>query len=220
MASEQEARSAAPAPRSASDETPGQGRPGRPQERHELCATTTEGEAAETIADAVHEARFALTEAVAYHAAREIALARLNRLLTGTQIFLGTGAIAALTPTVPFGPVIPLILSALAGVVQLVVDPAGAARDHRALRSRLHQMVADLAETESLEQCRRARAALQRVAADSPPAYRAAQALAYNTAVLAMYPANEAMPHLYKVGFWRRLTANWLPMRGHIFVRN
>lgn len=185
---------------------------------HELRAAASEP-GPEEIGDAVFAVRFGLTEGIAYHASREQYLARLNRWLTGLQVFLGTSAIAALTDIVPFGPTIPLIISSLAGVILLVIDPAAGAREHRALRSRLHHSLADLEDTGDSATVKRCRAEIHRAAADAPPAYRGAQALAYNTAVMAFYPAEDARPLCYRVGRVRRMLAHWAPMRGHQFER-
>ncbi|UYT57737.1 hypothetical protein OHI65_14800 [Brucella sp. MAB-22] len=165
-----------------------------------------------------HNLRFGLRELIAYHAMREQALARLNRFLTGLQVFLGTSAIAVMTNTVAINPAWLVVASALAGVVLLVVDPAGGARDHRALRSRYHNLLADVEECDgSAEELRSLRAKKERATADSPPSYRGVQAIAFNAAVNATYSEAEASGYRYAVGFWRRVFANWFPMRGFKF---
>lgn len=161
-----------------------------------------------------HNLQFSLREQIAYHAIREQALARLARLLTGVQVLLGTSAIASMGELLPVGPVVLLTLSAIAGVILLVVDPSGAARDHRALRSRYHNVLADVSEAVDL---RALQASKERISADAPPAYRCVQAIAFNSAVNAMYSEEEAAPYRYAVGFWRRVFANWVPMRGFKF---
>ncbi|WP_247996779.1 hypothetical protein [Brucella tritici] len=165
-----------------------------------------------------HNLRFGLRELIAYHAMREQALARLNRFLTGLQVFLGTSAIALMTNMLPINPAWLVVASALAGVVLLVVDPAGGARDHRALRSRYHNLLADVEECDgSAEELRSLRAKKERANADSPPSYRGVQAIAFNAAVNATYSEAEASEYRYAVGFWRRVFANWFPMRGFQF---
>ncbi len=165
-----------------------------------------------------HNLRFGLRELIAYHAMREQALARLNRFLTGLQVFLGTSAIALMTNILPINPAWLVVASALAGVVLLVVDPAGGARDHRALRSRYHNLLADVEECDgSAEELRSLRAKKERVTADSPPSYRGVQAIAFNAAVNATYSEAEASEYRYAVGFWRSVFANWFPMRGFQF---
>lgn len=191
----------------------------RQQAGHQLRpASSSSG--SEEIGDLSHNLRFDLTDSIAYHAIREQFFARLNRFLTGVQVLLGTGAVAALASWVPDAAVWFVCISALAGVMLLIIDPAGAARDHRALRTRLNNIQAGLFEIgETAETLRAGRAQMLRVSADAPPAYRAAQALAYNNAVNALYPEDAARQHRYKVGFWRGLVANWLPMRGHRFSK-
>jgi len=193
---------------------PGHGS-GQPEERHELRAATA---AAEPLEIERHNLQFGLREQIAYHAMREQALARLNRFLTGLQVFLGTSAIASISDLIPVAPVWSVISSALAGVVLLVVDPSGGARDHRALRIRYHNVLADYEECDkTIHDLRALKAKMQRVSADAPPAYRVVQAVAFNTAVNATYREAMAAEHRYHIGFWRRALANWFPMRGFKF---
>lgn len=185
------------------------------KKRYKLRATTTA-----STRDKInrHNLQFGLREQIAYHAIREQALARLSRLLTGVQVFLGTSAIASMTEILPVDALWSVVASALAGVVLLVVDPAGGARDHRALRSRFHHVLADMEEGDgSAENLRMLKAARERISADVPPAYRVVQAIAYNTAVNATYLEADAAKHRYHIGFWRRIFANWIPMRGFKF---
>lgn len=165
-----------------------------------------------------HEVRFDLTANIAYHAIREQFFVRMYRLLTGLQILLGTSAVATLMQKWPTTSILLLLISALAGVVLLVIDPSGSARDHRMFRTRLHAVLATLEEAgESIEQLRKARAEATRIAGEAPPAFRAVSAIAYNTAVNATYREEEAAAYRYKVGFWQRFFANIFPMRGTNF---
>jgi hypothetical protein len=183
--------------------------------RHEF---RTASASSETIEVERHNLQFGLREQIAYHSMREQALARLSRFLTGLQVFLGTSAIAAISNILPYGPGWSVIASSLAGVILLVVDPSGGARDHRALRIRYHGVLADYEERlQASEDIRALKAKMQRVFADAPPAYRVVQAIAYNTAVNSTYPEQAAAKHRYYIGFFRRLFANWLPMRGFRF---
>ncbi|MBZ9822303.1 hypothetical protein, partial [Mesorhizobium sp. CA4] len=185
---------------------------------HELRASTSAADA--SIRTFAHNVRFDLASEIAYQAIREQYFARLNRVLTGVQVFLGTSAAAAMLSWVPGLAVWLVSASALAGVLLLVMDPAGAARDHRALRSRLQMIRAGLEEhTDTEESLRRARAGVIRICADAPPGYRAAQAIAFNNAVNAFYDEKAASQHRYKIGFWRGLLANVFPMRGHRFAK-
>lgn len=189
----------------------------RGEDGHELRASATSADADE-IAASLHQLRFGLLEDIAYHAMREQFLARLNRVFTGLQVFLGTSAIAAMTDLLAFGALWPLVISSLAGVVLLVIDPAAGAREHRGLRARLHTILAEIDEIEaSLGGIRAGRARKHKVAADAPPAFRCIQAIAYNTAVNAVYEEALATRYRYRIGFWRRLAGNWLPMRGFKF---
>jgi hypothetical protein len=186
---------------------------------HELRASAPTAEP-EEIKNRAHEVRFDLTCDSAYHAIREQFFARLNRFLTGVQVLLGTSAVAAMVGEVAGGVVWLVATSALAGVLLLVVDPAGAAREHRAFRTRIQTIRAILEEVgDSEESLRSARASLFRIAGEAPPAFRGISALAYNTATNAIYPEEAAAKHRYKVGAFRRLASNWLPMRGMQFKK-
>lgn len=190
---------------------------GRKEGGHKLRAASASAKSNEVDR---HNLRFGLRELIAYHAMREQALARLSRLLTGVQVFLATSAIAAMTNTLPFGAVALTAISAFAGVVLLVIDPAGGAREHRSIRSRYHDILADVEEVGSEPSLLLTlRAKRERVAADSPPAYRCVQAIAFNAAINAIYPEDQAANHRYHVGFWRGFFRNWHPMRSVQFER-
>jgi hypothetical protein len=174
----------------------------------------------EQIAKGLHDLRFSLREQIAYHGARELFLARLGRTLTGLQVLLGTSAVAMMAEVFPDYALASVVAAALTGVLLLVIDPAGAAREHRVLRGRFHEIMADCEEGDCSEQMlRQARAKVERINASAPPAYRAVQAIAYNMAVNATYREPEAASYRYKVGVTRRLFANWFAMRGMPFSR-
>lgn len=113
-----------------------------------------------------------------------------------------------------------ILVSALAGVTLLVIDPAGAARDHREFRTRLSSILATLEEEgDHRESLMGARAAMTRIAGEAPPAFRAVSAIAYNTAVNAKHHEEAAATHRYKIGFWQIFFANVFPMRGTNFKK-
>lgn len=191
----------------------------RSEERHELRTAATAS--AREVTDRAHKVRFELTCDIAYHAIREQFFARLNRFLTGAQVLLGTSAVAAIVSEWPNATVYLVAISAIAGVLLLVADPAGSARDHRSFRTRLQSINASLEEFGDTEEAlRSSRAARMRVAGEAPPAYRAISALAYNTAINSIYEEEAAALYRYKIGFWRRLAANWFPMRGTQFQKD
>lgn len=189
------------------------------EDGHELRASPAAAQSEEIRARA-HAVRFDLTCEGAYHAIREQFFARLNRLLTGFQVLLGTSAVVAMVGEFG-GEVVWLVAaSALAGVMLLVIDPAGAAREHRAFRTRIQTIRAALEEADASEESlRAARADLFRIAGEAPPAFRGISALAYNTATNAIYPEEQAAQHRYKVSLLRRVVSNWLPMRGMQFKK-
>lgn len=174
----------------------------------------------EGIGAQLHNLRFGLREQIAYHGAREIFLSRLGRFLTAVQVLLGTSAVAMMRDVFPDYSLATVVLAALTGVLLLVLDPFGAAREHRILRGRFHELFADCEEAECTpEIIRSLNGKMQRVMASAPPAYRAVQAIAFNMAVNATFPEEYAAKHRYRIIWPRRLFANWFAMRGMRFKR-
>jgi hypothetical protein len=175
-------------------------------------------EAKPVTGDELHQVRFSALENIAYHAAREQFLARAAKLLTGLPVLLGTGAVAMLSQALPGSAPLTMVLAALAGVIMLVTDPAAAAREHRIFRARYHGLVAEIDEAGADQtSAGRARAQISRISADEPPVYRAVQAIAYNAAINALYPEDQAKGLRYRIGALQRLFAHVLPMRGATF---
>lgn len=168
-----------------------------------------------------HGVRFHALENIAYHAAREQFFALAAKALTGLQVLLGTSAVGMIAEVLPGSPLVFVVLAALTGVLLLVYDPAAGAREHRILRGRYHDLVAEMDETvPDATDVRRWRAAMSRIAAGEPPVYRAVQAMAYNAAVNASYPEELAVSHRYKIGWLRVLFAHFWPMRGMRFQKS
>lgn len=166
----------------------------------------------------LHSVRFFALENVAYHAMREQFLARVAKVLTGAQVLLGTSAVGMLSDAIPGSPMGVVVTAALVGVLLLVLDPAAGAREHRILRGKYLDVVAELDGKDANDaDIREMRSAMVRISAGEPPAYRAVQAMAYNTAVLAIYSRDEAPQYLYRIGAIRRLLAHVFPMRGAQF---
>jgi len=172
----------------------------------------------EVIADEMHRARFSARENVVYHASREQFFSFAAKLLTGVQVLLGTSAIAMLSNAIPGSATWTVLISALVGVVLLVLDPSALAREHRIFRSRYHLLLAEMDEAAPrADSARTFFSAMSRIAAEEPPTYRAVQAMAYNAAVNAEYREPEARQHRYHIPFHCRLFAQFFPMRGRRF---
>lgn len=186
------------------------------KKRYKLRTTAATAEA--NLKREQHNLRFSLHEKISYYSMREQALSRFFRFFTGLQVFLGTGAVASMAEVLPVPPIILIGIAALAGVLLLVLDPAGAARDHRTLRGRYHHILADFEESDcSVQVVRSLRASKLRVDADAPPIYRAVQAMAYNAAVNGIYSEDIAKRHRYEIKWYQTLFANWFPMRAFQF---
>lgn len=174
---------------------------------------------APTIEDALHDLRFQLQVNIAYHGAREALLGRLSKILTGVQTLLGTGAIASIAAEIGASAVTGFAVAAtVAGVFQLVLDPAAGAREHRIFRGRYHDLLAELDESEpTTHSLRRCRASMHRIAASQPPSYRALHAIAYNLAVNATYPPDQAASYRFRVSPMQALLSNVLPFKAARF---
>lgn len=199
------------------DLAPGRGRD--TEVGHEL-RTASSSSGSEEVSTALFNLRFSLTETVAYHAAREQFLARLGKALTGIQVMLGTSAVALIAENYPSTSIAVVGAAALTGVLLLVIDPSAGAREHRILRGRLHDLLAECEEQEcDASIIRSLRAKAERLRAGGPPGYRAVQALAYNTAAKSLLPEPHASAECYQVSWKRRWLANFWPMRGVNFEK-
>lgn len=195
---------------------------------HPVRAAASAAPAEEGLRTAVHETRFTALQNIAYNAMREQFLSRLGRGLVGTQVLAGTAAVfsaaqffaAADSVGAADGATIWIALfGAMVGVLLLVLDPAAAAREHRVLRSKYHELLAlmDECAAPTMADVRGWNATMQRIAAGEPPAYRALKAMAFNAAVNALYREEDAAQQRYRVTPAQRWSANWLTHRGTPF---
>lgn len=176
------------------------------------------GTATEVLNDPGHAIRFQCLADVIYHGSRENFFDSWAKILTGFQVFLQTGSIFVFVTGNGILAGVAAIVSALAGVVLLVLDPTKLARDHRSIRSRYHQILAEIEETEhSDEQCRRWRAQKWRLGADEPVTFRALAALSFNAAVDSIYTEKEAEFLRLQVPLSDQRFANWREFRGKIY---
>lgn len=179
---------------------------------------TTPATGAGDVAGELHNVRFSLRSEIAYHGARELFLARLGRFLTGLQVLLGTAAVAMIADAIPGSAPAFVSVAALCGVGLLVLDPFAGAREHRVLRGRFHELMAECEGRDcSAADLRDIKARMQRVMASAPPAYRALRAVAHNLAINATYPETTAATYRYHVGPVAGLFSNWFAMRGMRF---
>ena len=146
-----------------------------------------------------HNIRFDASCESAYHSMMEGALDRWHRIIMAIVIVSGTasmGAVASLIPSEWAGVVssiAPLVV-VLVSTLDFVFDLPGQARLHRDIKGKMHEVLAEL-ETCGDRELPKVRAKMQRVYALQPPSLRYAQALAYNIAVDASYPRQEAGEH-------------------------
>lgn len=198
---------------------------------HTVRSPAAASAAEDGLRTAVHGARFSALQDIAYNAMREQFLSRLGRGLVGTQVLAGTAAVfsaaqlfAATDPVATSAATDSVtvwiaLFGAVVGVVLLVLDPAAAAREHRVLRSKYHELLATMDECAepTMDNVRAWNATMQRIAAGEPPSYRAVKAMAFNAAVNALYREADAAKQRYRVTWRQRWTANWLTHRGTPF---
>jgi len=146
-----------------------------------------------------HSIRFNATSEIAYHALMEGALDRWHRIIMAMVIVSGTASMGAIASIIPgswagvitaLAPLVVVVLSTL----DFVFDLPGQARLHRDIKGKLHEVLADL-ETCAEQSLPSLKSRLQLIYAMQPPSLRFAQALAYNTAVDALYPRARAAEH-------------------------
>jgi hypothetical protein len=136
---------------------------------------------------------------IAYHSLVEGAMDRWHRIIISAVIISGTAAFASLAKVFPVGlQSVFLLLIVGAGTLDIVFDPPGVARAHRDIRNRLHALLAQL-EISDHSRLAAIRAELQEIYAQQPPSNRFVQAVAYNVAVDAMYPRDQASRHYEQV---------------------
>jgi hypothetical protein len=134
-----------------------------------------------------------LLRSIRYHEDREWFFAWIHRTAMAVVVIFGTAAFASAAPKL-------ILITTVAGIIDLVWDVSGKARQHSVLRRRLYEIMAETEmETAKLT---RLRAQMIRVFADEPPNMHAVNMLAYNGAMEAYdRPKDER----FKINWWRRL---------------
>ncbi len=143
-----------------------------------------------------------------YHDDREKFLARINRLLMFVVVVFGASALAPIRDKYYWIPVI----TAFAGLANLVFDVNGAARVHSSLRQKLYGILADAEVNSDVASLERR---LILVYADEPPLMYAVSAVAYNNAMLSY--GRTQTDNLMKVGFFARFFRHWIPFAANSF---
>ncbi len=175
-------------------------------------STANDAAAGEEVASrALFDLQFECIADTAYYVMRETHFARMNRWLTGAQTLLSTGAVASLLAEGAWAVTVTAGLAgAVSGVILLVLDPAGAAREYRILRSRVMAITrAIVVDPTGPREVRMLASKRLEVAADAPPVLRALQAIAYNAAVDALYSREDAPSQRLAVTARQRWCAQW-----------
>lgn len=185
----------------------------QPQALKSAKATSGQSGRASTasmIADLTESDRFkfeALKSAF-YHEDREHYFARLHKVIMFVVAMSGTAALAAIASSNAWiDPKWIAASTAAAGIIDLVFDLSGKAREHATLRRRFLDVNADF-EAGELDE-RRGFARLARLYAEEPPAYRVANFVAYNSAMRAL-GRDEA--DLCLIPAHKYMVRHWLPM--------
>lgn len=163
--------------------------------------------------------QFELIRNINYHIAREAFLGRMASSLIGLQVLFGTAAFSVIaTKLGPWGLAeIVALTGATIGIVLLILDPAGKARDHRGFRSRYSSLLADLTIGCEEPGLNDVQAEIYKISAEEPPTYNTLRALAFNETVRALYQDDEVEKYSKPINFYHRLTAQLFPRRGKIY---
>jgi hypothetical protein len=159
----------------------------------------------------------------AYHEDWEYYYARVHRWLMFIVVVFGTLSIgASLAIYLSSGhdniwPTVGTLIAVLAGLVDVVWNVDGLAREHSALRRRCYDLVARMQAGEPTNSLQ---AAFTRIVADEPPAMHAVNALAFNAAVDALgRPADQKYvlkPWQIWFRHWWRFRPNEFPTVGDV----
>ncbi len=161
--------------------------------------------------------RFNVLRNALYHTARRRYLERTNRLFSFLVVVLGTAAASDVLARFGIDPVLPAILIAIVGALQLVIDFGGQARTHQALQRDYFALLSEI-DTQidpSAQQIAAWQGRQMRIAADEPPVLRAIDAKAYNDAIAASTDFGEGerliIPH------YQRLVAGLFSFEGYAY---
>jgi hypothetical protein len=151
--------------------------------------------------------KFSLIRNAAYHDDREHFYALAHRLLMFLVVAVGTlsagASMAAENRLATYG----TLFAVLAGLIDIVWNVDGLAREHSTLRRRSYDLLARLEAGEPINVLR---AEYVRILADEPPTMHAVNALAFNMAVDAMGRTKEQK---YSLQLWQRLFRHLWPFR-------
>lgn len=178
----------------------------------EAKMTTVSEPKKDTVADQLW---FELTASAFYHRNRLAWFSALHRGSMFLNVLFGTAAVAAVVQSSFVPPLLPPVLLALVSASGLAFDFAGRARKHEDRRRTYHDFAAKLLLCEADEaKCLSLRAAMIQAAADDPPIYKAADALAYNEAIKSLgRDPNEA----FVLSYWQSLTRHVFSYTGTDF---
>lgn len=124
--------------------------------------------------------RFELLSSALYHDIEQVLWMRLHQFMLFIVVLLGSSAIAAFGASYPFLGQIAGVLVAIISAAQLVWDFGGRARDHKELRRRYYNLLAETEESTCDMGSIRSR--MTAIYADEPPIRQRANKLAHNQA--------------------------------------
>jgi hypothetical protein len=161
--------------------------------------------------------QFRCVRNAAYHEDWEYYYARVHRTLMFVVVFGGTLSIgASLAIYLSQGhdniwPVAGTLAAVIAGLVDVVWNIDGLAREHGILRRRCYDLIA---RSQAGESPASLQAAFTRIVADEPPAMHAVNALAFNAAVDAL---GRPIDQKYVLRWWQIWLRHWLRFRPNEF---
>jgi hypothetical protein len=161
--------------------------------------------------------QFRCVRNAAYHEDWEYHYARVHRGLMFIVVFFGTLSIgASLAIYLSSGhdniwPTAGTFVAVVAGLVDVVWNIDGLAREHSILRRRCYDLVARMQAGEPIDSLQ---AAFTRIIADEPPAMHAVNALAFNAAVDAL---GRPIEQKYVLKPWQIWLRHWLRFQPNEF---
>lgn len=177
--------------------------------RENSLADTPAGSSSKT---EMMELQFNLLRSALYHDEREQVLAWRSRFSNFLTIILGSSVFAALAEQVDWAAMAAAGLTVVIGAAALVYDYAGGARDHRDLKRRFYEL---LAETDEDDADLRAIARRMALAyADEPPVMYALNAVAHNRAGEALFADDFAR---LQIGWFARTLRHLVAFRAQSF---
>jgi hypothetical protein len=177
-------------------------------------AKSADKKSARSTSAEIEDIKFESMKGAYYHEGREAHLGFIHRALLFLVTFLGTATASQLLAGGTISPTWTGLATAMVGLIDLVFDLPGKARNHGFLRRRFIELSAfsddHRWQTDALKE------RLHSIFADEPPQFRYANAIAYNNALRTIY-GNDRNDKLLVVSTFRTMSRNWFRYESYDF---